>query len=79
MDELISHKIKFVIFANHSLRASHFAMSKVLDEIMQSTSLSNVATTVSPMEDIFKLQKMYDMKTQEIQIEEKLKKLGYID
>ena len=79
MDELISHKIKFVIFANHSLRASHFAMSKVLDEIIQSTSLSNVTTTVSSMEDIFKLQKMYDMKTQEIEIEEKLKKLGYID
>ena len=79
MDELISHKIKFVIFANHSLRASHFAMSKVLDEIIQSTSLSNVTTTVSSMDDIFKLQKMYDMKKQEIQIEEKLKKLGYVD
>jgi hypothetical protein len=54
-------------------------MSKVLDEIIQSTSLSNVTTPVSSMEDIFKLQKMYDIKTQEIEIEEKLKKLGYID
>ena len=39
-------------------------MSKVLDEIIQSTSLSNVTTPVSSMEDIFKLQKMYDMKTE---------------
>ena len=75
----MKQKIKFVIFANHSLRASHFAMSKVLNEIIQSTSLSNVTTPVSSMEDIFKLQKMYDVKTQEIEIEEKLKKLGYID
>jgi len=79
IDELISHKIKFVIFANHSLRASHLAMSKILDEIIQSTSLSGVNTKISSMEDIFRVQKMYDIKTQEIEIEEKLKKLGYID
>ena len=79
IDELISHKIKFVIYANHSLRASHLAMSKILDEIMKSPSLNDVDVKVSSMDEIFRLQKMYDIKTQEKEIEEKLKKLGYID
>jgi len=30
------------------------------------------------MDDIFKLQEMYDIKSQEKDIEEKLRKLGYI-
>lgn len=79
VDELISHKIKLVIYANHSLRASHLAMSKILKEIIQSTSLNDINTKISSMEEIFKLQKMYDIKTQEKEIEEKLRKLGYVD
>ena len=31
------------------------------------------------MEDIFELQKMFDVKLQEKDIEEKLKKMGYIN
>ena len=79
IDELISHKIKFVIYANHSLRASHLAISKVLQEIMQSHTLNDINVEVSSMDEIFRLQKMYDIKTQEKEIEEKLKKLGYVD
>ncbi|WP_371504440.1 isocitrate lyase/phosphoenolpyruvate mutase family protein [Nitrosopumilus adriaticus] len=79
VDELISHKIKFVIYANHSLRASHLAMSKVLTEIMNSPSLNDVNVDISSMDEIFQLQKMFDIKTQEKEIEEKLKKLGYVD
>ncbi len=79
VDELISHKIKFVIYANHSLRASHLAMSKVLEEIIQFQSLNEINVEVSSMDEIFKLQKMFDIKSQEKEIEEKLKKLGYID
>jgi hypothetical protein len=33
---------------------------------------------MSSMDDIFKLQEMYDVKSQEKSIEEKLRKLGYI-
>jgi hypothetical protein len=33
---------------------------------------------MSSMDDIFKLQEMHDVKSQEKNIEEKLRKLGYI-
>lgn len=79
IDELISHKIKFIIYANHSLRASHLAMTKLLKEIINSSSLNDVNVDISSMDDIFKLQKMFDIKTQEKEIEEKLKKLGYVN
>ena len=34
---------------------------------------------MSSMEDIFHLQKMYDVKTEEKNLEDELKKLGYVD
>jgi len=79
IDELISHKIKAVIHANQTLRAAHSSMSRVLKEMINSNRLSDVEEKISSMEDIFELQEMYEIKDKEKEIEEKLKKLGYIN
>ena len=53
LDELISHKIKMVIYANQSLRAAHAAMSELLGEIKKSNRLSDIKENMSSIEDIF--------------------------
>ena len=78
VDELIEHKIKMVIYANQTLRAAHFAMSKLLKQMKNANNMSQLQNQMSSMDDIFKLQEMYDIKSQEKDIEEKLRKLGYI-
>jgi len=78
VDELIEHKIKMVIYANQTLRAAHFALSKLLKQMKNANNMSQLQNQMSSMEDIFKLQEMYDVKSQEKSIEEKLRKLGYI-
>ena len=78
ISELISHKIKMVIYATQTLRAAHTAISNTLQQIKNSESLDDVKQQMSSMEEIFQLQMMYDIKSQEKIIEEKLKKLGYI-
>ena len=78
IDELIEHKIKMVIYANQTLRASHFALSKLLKQMASADNMSQFQNQMSSMDDIFKLQDMYAMKSQEKSIEEKLRKLGYI-
>lgn len=77
--DLINHKIKMVIYANQTLRASHAAISRLLKEMSTANSMNEIQEKMSSMEDIFELQEMYDIKTQEKEIEEKLKKLGYIN
>jgi phosphoenolpyruvate phosphomutase len=79
IDELISHKIKAVIYANQTLRAAHSSISRILKQMINSKRLSDVEEKISSMEDIFELQEMYDIKEKEKEIEEKLKKLGYIN
>ena len=79
VDELIEHKIKMVIYANQTLRAVHFALSKLLNEMKDANNMSKLQKQMSSMDDIFKLQEMYDVKSQEKSIEEKLRKLGYIN
>ena len=78
VDELIEHKIKMVIYANQTLRAAHFAMSKLLKQMKNANNMSQLQNQMSSMDDIFKLQDMYAMKSQEKSIDEKLRKLGYI-
>ena len=77
LDELISHKIRMVIYANQSLRVAHSAMSRVLQEINKTKSLTEVKEKMSTMEQIFELQEMYNIKNEEDAVEEELKKLGY--
>ena len=78
VDELIEHKIKMVIYANQTLRAAHLALSKLLKQMKSANNMSQVQNQMSSMDDIFKLQEMHDVKSQEKNIEEKLRKLGYI-
>ena len=78
MDELISHKIKMVIHANQTLRAAHASMSRILKQMINSNSLSEVKEEISSMEAIFHLQKMFDIQAKEKDLENELKKLGYI-
>ena len=78
LDELVSHKIRMVIYANQSLRVAHAAMSRVLQEINKTKSLSEVEEKMSTMEQIFELQEMYNIKKEEEAVEEELKKLGYL-
>ena len=79
LDELISHKIKMVIHANQTLRAAHASMSRILKQMINSNSLSEVKEEISSMEDIFHLQEMYNIKEKEKELESELKKLGYIN
>jgi phosphoenolpyruvate phosphomutase len=78
VDELIEHKIKMVIYANQTLRAAHLALSKLLKQMKNANNMSQLQNQMSSMDDIFKLQEMHDIKSQEKSIDEKLRKLGYI-
>jgi phosphoenolpyruvate phosphomutase len=77
IDELIQHKIKMTIYANQTLRAAHAAIIRTLNEMIKVESMSEIKEKISSMEDIFQLQEMYDLKTNEAALEEKYKKLGY--
>ena len=52
--------------------------TKLLESISKANSLSEIDQKMSSMEEIFQLQQMYDIKKQEKEIEENLKKLGYV-
>ena len=68
-----------VIYANHTLRVAFTAMSKMLNQLIKVQKLEDIKTDMATMEDVFELQQMYDMKKHEKQIEDNLKKLGYIN
>ena len=52
--------------------------SRLLKKLNVAQSLDEVDEEMSSMEEIFDLQKMFELNSQEKDIEEKLKKLGYI-
>lgn len=79
LNELKTHKIKAVIYANQSLRCAHLAMSNYLKKLSTSISLNDANTEMSSMEEIFHLQQMFQLTKQETDIETDLKKLGYIN
>ena len=79
IDELQNNNVKVVIYANQSLRAAHWAMAEHLNQLSNAKSLSEVKTNLTSMDDIFHLQEMYEIKKQESDIEEDLKKMGYIN
>jgi phosphoenolpyruvate phosphomutase len=79
LNDVKNHKIKMIIYANQTLRAAHSAMNQILDKIKNSDSLDSVGKDISTMEDIFKLQKMYDLKNEEEMIKQNLKKMGYVN
>jgi phosphoenolpyruvate phosphomutase len=79
LDELISHNIKMIIYANQVLRATHAIISKVLEQLQNSPSINDVSVDMTSMQKIFELQETYNIKKQEEKIEKDLKKLGYIN
>ena len=79
IDELISHKIKMVIYANQTLRATHAIISKVLEQLKNSASINDLSIDMTSMQEIFQLQETYNIKKQEEKIEKDLKEMGYID
>lgn len=78
IQDLVSHDIKMVIYANQTFRAAYSAMSRLLKELINADRISDVKEKMSSMEEIFRLQEMYDLKKQEEIIEKNLKKMGYI-
>ena len=76
IDELISHNIKMIIYANQALRVAHASISKTLKQLRNSTSISDISEDLSSMEEIFRLEEMYNIKKQEEYIEKDLKKNG---
>ena len=78
INELVEHNIKMVIYANQTLRVAHKAMSTLLKKLKNVNSLDEVTEEISSMEEIFELQKIFEINLQEKDIEEKLRKLGYI-
>ena len=79
VDELIDHKIKMVIYANQTLRIAHKSMSLLLKKLKNAKRLDEVNQDISSMEEIFELQKMFEIHSQEKDIETKLKNMGYIN
>jgi len=79
IQDLISHNIKMIIYANQTFRVAHYAMSKLLKELINADSISSVKEKMSSMEEIFHLQEMYEIQKQEKVIEKNLKKMGYIN
>ena len=78
IQDLVSHGIKMVIYANQTFRAAYSAMSRLLKELINADRISDVKEKMSSMEEVFRLQEMYDIKKQEEIIEKNLKKMGYI-
>jgi len=78
LEELIDHKIKIVIYANQTLRASYTSMKSIL-QFIKNDELKNNNDKISSMEDIFQLQRSYKIKEEEEEIKAELKKMGYMD
>jgi phosphoenolpyruvate phosphomutase len=77
LDDLIKHKIKMVIFANQTLRVGYESLTRLLEQMKSVNSLDEITEKMATMEDIFKLQEMYQIKNKEKELEEKLQRLGY--
>jgi 2-methylisocitrate lyase-like PEP mutase family enzyme len=67
-----------IIYANQTLRVSHLAITKLLREMINAEHISDVKEEMSTMQDIFNLQEMFSLKEKEKELENQLKKLGYI-
>ncbi len=78
IDDLVSHEIKMVIYANQTLRSAYSSMIDTLKKV-QNDDLEKLEEEIVPMKKIFELQKMYDIKEEEREIEQELRKMGYMD
>ena len=78
ISDLSSHNIKMVIYANQTLRVAHLAITKLLREMISAEHISDIKEEMSTMQDLFNLQEMFSLKEKEKELENQLKKLGYI-
>ena len=78
ISDLSSHNIKMIIYANQTLRVSHLAITKLLREMINAERISDINEEMSTMQDLFNLQEMFSLKEKEKELENQLKKLGYI-
>ena len=59
------NKVKMLIYGNHAIRASVTAMQKVFAQIIGDGGIHNVNETIVPVSEIFRLQKMDEVKANE--------------
>ena len=78
ISDLSSHNIKMIIYANQTLRVAHLAITKLLREMIKAERISDIKEEMSTMQDLFNLQEMFSLKEKEKELENQLKKLGYI-
>ena len=78
ISDLNLHNIKMVIYANQTLRVAHLAITKLLREMINAERISDIKEEMSTMQDLFNLQEMFSLKEKEKELENQLKKLGYI-
>ncbi len=60
-DELAAHGFKIVIYANHGLRASLYAMNQIIGEIARTGSTKSVENKIASLNDVFDIQGMADI------------------
>lgn len=65
LNEMPGLGIKMVIYANHGIRAAIKAINKAYEEIMKTGDLLTVNELISPMNEVFELQGMIEMKMKE--------------
>ena len=78
ISDLSLHNIKMIIYANQTLRVAHLAITKLLREMINAEHISDIKEEMSTMQDLFNLQEMFSLKEKEKELENQLKKLGYI-
>ena len=78
ISDLSLHNIKMIIYANQTLRVAHLAITKLLREMINAERISDIKEEMSTMQDLFNLQEMFSLKEKEKELENQLKKLGYI-
>ncbi len=64
-DELASHGVKMVIYANQGLRASIRAMDETFKKIRETGSTASVEKQITPMKEVFEIQGMHRLKDEE--------------
>lgn len=58
-------KVAIVIYGNHAIRASVTAMQNIFSRIIKDRGIHNVNAEIAPVEEIFRLQNMNDVKCAE--------------
>jgi len=77
LNELISNKIKIVVYAHQTVLAAYAAITDIVKELSVAQSLNDVKSKMASMYDIFKLQELDKIRDEEKNIQSKLKNIGH--